>query len=352
MENLAGWVLERSYPTLPIETEDLSNPVCEDDIPGLFSAIFKRANSDPDLLANFGPALGLSQDHSSGIYDPSDCTTFPIIKEFIGKGPVGFRYLHQHLAFELGLTAQLASLFTVLFINHEVPEIQLQLSHDSELFMGNDSQLLGTRLTSDLIPLLGWNKDLADNVVAIGPASPPSFSDARHHLFVLCLELTACNDFKSENESPHSMDSVREMVVTSSRVMNILQQSEVGSGDTDDTGHLSWALERLRKITNSDYAKVYAAIRTTYASLPGLADDLIVVRNLAMVEVHAPDIVQVRQYVSKAEVPEAEYPNLAVDQETLLTPLSIPQLTKFRSRGWSAISRNATAFKMSYAKAY
>jgi hypothetical protein len=71
-----------------------------------------------------------------------------------------------------------------------------------------------------------------------------------------------------------------------------------------------------------------------------------------MVEGDTPDIVQVLQYVSTAEVPEAEYPNLAVDQETLLTVLSPSQLTQSKSRRWSAISRNATAFKISYAKAY
>ena len=139
----------------PIETEGLSNPICEYDIAGFFSAIFKQSDSDPDL--------------------------------------------HQHLAFELGLTAQLASLFTVLFINHETPEYQLQLSHDSALSMTDGSQLLGTRLTSDLIPLLGWNKGLADNIVTFGPASPPSFSDTRHHLSLFCPGLTACRDFESEN---------------------------------------------------------------------------------------------------------------------------------------------------------
>ena len=240
IENLAGWLLECRYPTLPIETEGFSNPICENDIAGLISAIFKQADSDQDLLTNFGPALGLSQDHSSGIYDPSDCTISPIIREFTGKRAIGFRYLRQHLAFDLGRTAQLASLFTVLFINHETPEYQLQLSHDSALFMANGSQLLGTRLTSNLIPLLGWNKGLADNVVTIGLASPPSFSDARHNLSLLCPELTAFRDSESEKGFPRSMDSAGEMVVTSSHVMNLLQQNELGSGETNETGHLSW----------------------------------------------------------------------------------------------------------------
>jgi hypothetical protein len=117
-----GWLLGRSYPTLPIETKGLSNPIFEDDIEGLFSAIFKQVGSDQELLTNLGPTLGLSQNHSSGIYDPSDCRIFPIIREFTGKRAIGFRDLHQHLAFELGLTAQLTSLYTVLFINHETQE--------------------------------------------------------------------------------------------------------------------------------------------------------------------------------------------------------------------------------------
>ena len=172
----------------------------------------------------------MSQNRSSGIYDPSDCTVFPIIRTFIGNEPVGFTDLHQHLAFELGLAAQLASLFTGLFINHDPPEYHLQLSHDSKLFMSDGSQLLGTRLTSDLIPVLGWNNGLADNAFTMGPVSPLSFNDARHHLPLLCPEITACYDFESGKEFPRSMDSVGEMVVTDSRVMNLLQQRELGSG--------------------------------------------------------------------------------------------------------------------------
>jgi hypothetical protein len=43
-------------------------------------------------------------------------------------------------------------------------------------------------------------------------------------------------------------------------------------------------------------------------------------------------------------VPTAEYPNLAVDSETLLT--------RSRGRGWSAIARDAATFKVRYTQAY
>jgi len=280
----------------------------------------------------------LSQDYFHGIYEQSDCPVFPVIKESIGQAPVGYKNLHQHLAYELGLTAQLASLFTVLFIHHETPEYQLQLSDDSKLFMADDSPLLGTRPTSDLIPLLNWNNGSADELVTIGPASAPSFSDARHHLSLLCPELAADNDFESEDAFPRSMDSVRKVVVIARRVLDLLQSSKLDSGEFDKTGFLNSALGKLGKITKGNYAEVYAANRTDYPLLTHLADDLETVRNMALVEGDASDIIQALKYVSSAEIPDAEYPNLAVDQESLLTALSPSQLTQTRSRGWSTIS--------------
>ena len=67
MENLAGCLLARNYPSLPIGTSNLNNPICEDDIAGLFAAIFKQPGADPELIANFGLVLGLPLDQFRGI---------------------------------------------------------------------------------------------------------------------------------------------------------------------------------------------------------------------------------------------------------------------------------------------
>ena len=60
MDNLAGWLLARRYPSVPVSTGALDHPVCEDDIGDLFASIFGQAGADGDLLRSLGPALGLS----------------------------------------------------------------------------------------------------------------------------------------------------------------------------------------------------------------------------------------------------------------------------------------------------
>ena len=60
MENPADWLLARRYPSLPLDTHSLSQPVCEDDVGKLFSSIFGQAGAGDDLLCSLGPALALS----------------------------------------------------------------------------------------------------------------------------------------------------------------------------------------------------------------------------------------------------------------------------------------------------
>jgi hypothetical protein len=75
-------------------------------------------------------------------------------------------------------------------------------------------------------------------------------------------------------------------------------------------------------------------------------------RQLAALDHGSAEISRARAYIAGAEVPAAAYPNLAVDRETLLTGLSPARLTRSRARGWSAIARDAAAFKFRYSQAY
>ena len=89
-----------------------------------------------------------------------------------------------------------------------------------------------------------------------------------------------------------------------------------------------------------------------YSSLHDLRDDLETLRQLAALSKDSSEISTARTYIPDAEVPSADFPNLAVDRETLLTGLSSSRLTRSRVRGWSAIARDAAAFKVRYAQAY
>jgi hypothetical protein len=117
MENLAGWLLGRRYPTLPLDTHILDEPICEDDISEFFASIFDQPGSDPGLLRYFGPALGLIADGPEISFDPSACPVFPMVRELTGSTQISFAEVHRRLAHDVGLTEQLASLYLLLFIN-------------------------------------------------------------------------------------------------------------------------------------------------------------------------------------------------------------------------------------------
>jgi len=339
MENIAGWLLARCYLSLPVDTHTLAQPVCEDDMSELFASIFGQPGAGDDLLSNLVPALGLSSHESGGSYDPSHCPVFPLIREKLGGGQADIGELHHHLAHDIGLTGWLASLYLTLFVQHELPEHQIQLVDGAALSMADGDPLLGARLTPDLIPLIAWNNDLASNAMSIGTASEPHFTDVRHHLSALSPELASCSE---DTAGDAVIKSICEQTAAARQVLDFMG---TGPDAPSETASLKAALDRLSRISEEDYADVYRSIRVVYSSLVDLNDDLETLRQLAALDQDSADISGARSYIANAEVP-------AVDRETLLTGLSPARLTRSRGRGWSAIARDAAAFKVRYAQAY
>ena len=349
MENLAGWLLARCYPSLPVATDTLAQPVCEDDISELFASIFGQPGGDNDLLRTLGPALGLSSHDSSGSYDPSHCPVFPLIREKLGGGYADFGELHHYLANEIGLTSELASLFLTLFVHYERPEHQIQLSDGASLLMADGDPLLGARLTPDLIPLIAWNSGLASNAMSIGTASEPRFIDVRHHLSALSPELASCSEDMAGDALAAVIKSIGAQTAAACLVLDFL---DTGPDAPSETANLKPSLDRLSRVSGGGYADVYRSIRAAYPSLVDLKDDMETLHQLAALDHDAAEISEARAYIATSDVPAVEYPNLAVDRETLLTGLSPAGLTRSRGRGWSAIARDAAAFKVRYTQTY
>ncbi len=353
MDRLAGWLLARSYPSLPFDTHGLQDPICEDDAGRLFASIFSQPGADPELLRRLGPALGLPSADHGGSYDPSECRVFPLIRKKIGAGPEAFSEVHHYLAYDVGLTGQLASLFLTLFIRHERPEHQIQLTDDAAMFMSDGGPLLGARLTPDLIPLLAWDVDLETNAASIGPASAPSFIDASHHLSVLCPELaSSCGDAADE-ELTRSLKSIVQDTATAARILDSLEARwDAGPDTMGDTGKLRASLERLGRISGDGYAGIYNSVRALYPALTELKDDLSTLRQLVTLDDDSSEILEAQRFLANAPVPSVRFPNLAVDRDTLLTAISPSRLIRSRGRGWSAIARDVEGFKIRYTQAY
>jgi len=293
--------------------------------------------------------LGLSSHETSGSYDPTDCPVFPLIRDKLGGGQSDFGELQHHLAHEIGLTGWLASLYLALFVHNERPEHQIQLVDGAALSMADGEPLLGARLTPDLIPLIAWDGNLTSNAMSIGMASEPRFNDARHHLSVLAPEIASCSEEMAGDALAAAIKSIGANTSAARLVLDFLG---TGLDTSSETGDLIAALDRLSQISGDDCAGIYHSIRAAYNSLLDLKDDLETMRQLAALDNDSAEISGARSYIANADVAAAEYPNLAVDRETLLTGLSPSRLTRSRGRGWSAIARDAAAFKVRYAQAY
>ena len=59
-QNIAGVLLSWAYPALPLDFSLMPGPLEAQDIPALYEAIFASTEEARAPLANFGPALGLS----------------------------------------------------------------------------------------------------------------------------------------------------------------------------------------------------------------------------------------------------------------------------------------------------
>jgi hypothetical protein len=343
MENLAGWLLARRYSRLPVNTCLLDQPVTEDDVAEIFEPIFDRSGGNPALLL----ALGLASPDSNGTYDPSRCPVFQLVRDKMGGGAADFGELHKYLSDEIGLTGQLASLFLVLFVRYERPErseYQIALKNHAEITMVDGGPFFGTRLTPDLIPLLAWDEHLALKATSIAPASEPSFDDVKHHLSVLCPESMSCPQDSVSRVLASHLVFIGGQIAIARQILALF--------DAEVSVELEQALHRLGRVSGVGYAGIYHSIRTTYSSLFDLRDDLETVRELASLQNDAEEIFRAMAYIVEPQIPAADFPNLAVDRDTLLAGLARALLVCAKSRGWSAIVRDAAAFKLRYIQAY
>ena len=353
VQRLANWLLSRSFPDLPLDAQTLSQPVRADDAGRLFASIFNQTTAEPRLLRELGPALGISSSERGGHFMPLDSPVFRLIRERIGGNQSLFAEVHGFLAYDVGLTSDLATLFLLLFVHNEIPEHQIQLNDGAIVELADGGTLLGTRLTPDLIPLLAWEPNWASNAATIGPMLAASMTDARHHLSVLCPDISSYNLDTVNEALTRAVESIGRDLVTASRILDNLEVHWFGGGDSsNEVNELKTKLERLGRISGTGYADLYNSVRSTYNSLPDLKSDLVTLRQLVELDEDSLEIFHAQRYISLAVVPSVKFPNLAVDREALLTGLSPSRLTRSRGRGWSAIVRDAEGFKIRYTLAY
>jgi hypothetical protein len=349
---LAQGLLANPYPDLPVDESKLPRAVTGTDPAALFHEIFHPAGANSRILSQLGPGLGLTTGQSS---EPPDFSSFPVaglIRDRLVRLtlPAQWSLVHNYLSHELGLTKHLATLYLLLYIHHEQPDMEVRIKGGHELLLSDGSPMLGTRLTSDLIPDLQWNDEIGCWTNTIGPVTEPEWNDALPYLSLLSPTLTAIADGNgvTDQETVLLADMV-ELHTRLGRATDLMRS--LGTATVDGSANeCGSGMERLAGISGNDFASIYRSVKKVYRNHSSLKADIAALNRLTRLSDWKEDILSAREYLVHATVPIA-MAELSVQLQALLEATSPGPLSQ-STRGWEGVAPEITRFKSHYALAY
>ena len=374
---IAGWLLARAYPTLPINQDALPRPVTEDDASGLHRAIFQQSGASTAPLEQLGLGLGLSLPRNPTTYDPSQSPVFGLLGRRMASEPAPAKWpdLHAYLTRDVGLIGPSATSFLLLYLHWARPELELRLSPSHQLALQGGTPLAGTRLSGDLVPLLIWDQEIAGWAVSMGPATEPEWNDALPHLSTLSPGLAPISVEQElqpqEQTLLRHLDALAAELAQTQELIALLERAQELRGQmgyridtnvdtnvypslatTEEAGALTASLGRLSQISGRDFRSIYKSVRAEYTDYRLLEEDLSLLHQLSLLGRSAEDILRAQEYLEGALVPSSLYPNLSVDSQALREALTPPNLVQARGRTWGALEQEFSRFKSNFADAY
>ena len=362
---LAGWLLAKAYPELPLDQAVLPRPVGRGDAAGVFRAVFGQPEAPTDILAQLGPGLGLSLAPRPAVFDPSSCRALELIRERLAGQPGAGRWedVHQYLDHQVGLTAPLATLYLLVYLYCERPELAVDLISTHQMTLVDGRPLLGTRLTPDLVPALGWNEGVSSWAQAIAPVDDPKWNDAVLHLSALSPGLMLVEegaDFTPQEREflehlaslARELDQARELLDLLGRAQELLGQIGRSAEGDVATPEMVESLNRLSRISGDGFQSVYHSIRAVYSDYRRLEADRSILRQMAELGHSTEEILSAQEYLEGAALPSDRYPSLSVDRQALQAALSPVSLVASRGRNWDALAQDVSRFKSRFTAAY
>ena len=362
---LAGWLLAEAYPELPLDQAALPRPVGRSDAAGLFRALFGQPEAPTEILAQVGPGLGLSLASIPTVFDPSSCRVLELIRGKLASQPGAGRWVdvHQYLDHQVGLTAPFATLYLLVYLYRERPELAVDLIPTHGITLVDGRPLLGTRLTPDLIPALAWNEGISSWAQAIAPVADPQWNDAVPHLSALSPGLMLVEegtDFTPQERAllerlgslAQELDQARELLDLLGRAQELLGQIGRSSEGDVATPEMVESLDRLSRISGDGFQSVYHSIRAVYSDYRRLEADRSVLGQMAELGRSTEDILRAQEYLEGSTMPSDRYPSLSVDRQALQAALSPVSLMESRGRSWDALAQDVSRFKSRFAAVY
>ena len=379
-DGIAEWLLSGAYPpgayppganpSWPIQSFELPRPFTAEDAAPLFAALFQQPGAAPEglmgvlpevlpeILSDFGPGLGLLQ--SPDLVPWRDNPVAKLIAEYLETSPVPapWQPLHHYLAHQVGLTGPLATLHLLLFLHGERPELEMRLAADYQPILRGGETYFGSRITSDLVPLLAWDPHLAEGAITIGPLTGPTWNDALTYISLINPDLhpIAPGESPSPQESQlgDSMDDLARQAAEGGRFLDLLlgRAGREGLAGRDLT--VAQTLNRLSGLGVAGFVPAYQALRAIYPTPADLESDLSTLRRLSSLSQNSQLLQHVWSYLDDAPTPEqlsGSWPELALEIQALGATMLPASLLHF-GQSWDALSHQISRIKLNYATAY
>ena len=355
-QNIAGVLFSWAYPALPLDFSLMPGPLEAQDIPALYEAIFASTEEARAPLANFGPALGLSNPAAPLFLDPGECQVFQRLRGELDsrKGELAWAEAQILLAHALGLTRPLAALFLLAFVYCGEPETELALAPGHGLSFRDGRPIRGVRLTRGFIPLLPWREDLYGVKMAELRLAgrEVSWNDALQYTSLLCQGLT-----ETEDESPEKTqqevelaEALQALAGDASRAQEALKTLS-GVVACPNRDQVSFALQQLSEVyQGGDFRRVYHLAAQAYADPRDFLDGLELLRGMLYLCEQLEDILGIKVYLDGAVVQDG-FHELSFDRTTLQEEMSLPVFLAGR-RGWHAVREHFMAYQTRYKVAY
>ena len=351
---ISGWLLSQAYPSLPVDEDSLSRPVTQEDPEALYQAIFAQSAATTGILAELGPALGLTPGDLPRVFEPSSCRVFDLIREQLSSrpGPVSWSQAHNHLAHQIGLTRPLATLYLLCYLYQERSELELGLASDHHLATVDGITLPGNRLTGDLIPHLSWDGRIADWATTIGPVTQPHWNDTLVYLSRLSPGLTTVEEDAGPQEQALLRDIRRlaEEVGQGQGFLSLLRTQATEGEAAVTAENIIQCMTRLSAITGDGFLEVYRSVRQVYAGYGQLEEDLHSLQRLNGLARFKDELQSAWEYLDGAAVPW-DLSDLSLQKKVVGAALSPNALLRF-THHWTELSRRISDFKSPFASAY
>lgn len=356
---LAGWLLAKAYPQLPLDLDGLRDSIGPESSGEFFAAFFRQPGCSPAVMEQLGLGLGLTgradEDNSNRVFE--------LIPKRISQcgETISWRELHRYLAHEIGLTGPLATMFLLIYLHGRRPDFAVELLTDHELALFDGRRLLTGLITPDLVPALGWDNRLSDWAVGIvfnkhsgeETAQATSWNDSLQHLAALSPRLgTADTADQIRAQESILLEDLGEWTQAVIRGRELVNNMEWTACQQDERFETLESLDRLSAIRGDDFPAVYDSIVGNYLDFRRWEADLATLRELAELAGSSEEISSALRFIRDARVSPVSHPELSVDRQGLLASLSLSGLAESRRRNLDVLMREVAGFKLRYLEAY